>query len=474
MLLASGIRQSLSDVADGRETLNAWLHPADRDSVLRRLADSCEEGTPIDIQFRLRTASGEYRWFRAWGARSSAAHDRLACVAGVMRDITGHRLDAASQAESEHTELKRQRMQAIDCLASGVAHEFNNLLQAICGYVEFARQSAAEDSATYQDLSRALEAADIASTITRRLLEFARAEEQPEHAIDLRQSVASFTDLIRPITGQGVRVAFELADEPLITTGDETAFKQVLLNLVINSRDAMPDGGDIVIQMTPFTLAPNTSATLSQLRPGRYARIVVNDTGAGIPAELRDVVLQPFFSTKPHGAGTGLGLSVCHGVTRRWGGLMIAESREGDGTAISLYLPLVEDNATRVELPAHVGGRFTLAPQSPASEAALRALVDQVGGVVVDVLDEHAGEAFPAAPCDFLVIEEALTGDSRAQMARAIADSFPYVSVLFCTSLLAQSRRAFAGLPNVTVLTSPVDATQLAQAAQRSPGGVPS
>lgn len=315
------------------------LHPLDK-GLVEEAANRCREtGLPFDQQFRLRVSYGEYRWFRARGEVYKSPYTGLWSIAGGIKDITEFKLTSEVIRQREKVFLRRQRSQAIDCLAAGIAHEFNNLLQAVHGYTSFAMRNLPPDSEPYQDLVQALSATDKAADITRQLLEFSSAEEQAPHSVDVRAAAEVLIELVKPLKTDYVDLRVDICSESLVAHGDETALRQALLNLCINARDAMPDGGRLLLKVEPFEVVEEHSGLLGELTPGGHVRISVTDEGTGIPKEDFEKVFEPFYSTKEIGQGTGLGLSTTRGVIDSMRGYLDLNSELGAGTTFSVYLP---------------------------------------------------------------------------------------------------------------------------------------
>ncbi|MEM8865217.1 MAG: response regulator [Planctomycetota bacterium] len=331
----------------------ALIHPADVDAVVTAVEACAETGVPVDHAYRIRCRTGDYRWYRMRGARhhvkceGAGENAEEVVVSGGMHDIHAHRVAAQAAREREQRMMQRQRMQAVDCLASGIAHEFNNVLQAMGGYVSFARDELSPDSQPYADLTAALSAADRAATLTRSLLDFARAEEGAQTACDINRVVNGLYELMGPILGEDMQFCLQTSAKPLVTKANVTELRQSLLNLCVNARDAMPSGGSLNISVEPFRISELHVDTIGGLKPGLYCRISVVDTGCGLMPELSEQIFDPFFTTKDSGVGAGLGLATVHGFVQRSNGFVSVFSEGPDtGAALSMYLPVEETIVT--------------------------------------------------------------------------------------------------------------------------------
>jgi signal transduction histidine kinase len=264
----------------------------------------------------------------------------------VMKDNLA-RLPSSVEREIREAEGRRQRkrleaqlqqamkMEAIGRLAGGVAHDFNNLLTVIAG---FAQLALLEDNPARAGLEQILLAAERASGLTRQLLAFSRQQELEPRVFDLNQLVQDIEKMLRRLIGEDVQVLTDISEEPQMVKADPGQIEQVLLNLAINSRDAMPSGGRLILSTSRRRLE-GPAAALSGVPEGDYCTISVSDNGAGIPPEAMPHIFEPFFTTKPEGKGTGLGLATVYGIVQQSGGAIQACSENGQGTTMTVFLP---------------------------------------------------------------------------------------------------------------------------------------
>jgi signal transduction histidine kinase len=230
-----------------------------------------------------------------------------------------------------------QKMEAVGSLAGGIAHEFNNLLQAIVGYTRYAMEGLSEQSDRHRDLEKVLDAANRAASLTRQLLDFSRPHSASKSQVDLSDTIREVADLLQPLLG--TNITLEITTDPRAASilVDPAMLQQALLNLCINARDAMPDGGALKIESRQLRVSESDAA--GGILPGEYTRIAVSDSGFGIPPELRDRIMEPFFTTKAPGKGTGLGLAMVYMIIQQHHGHLRIESEQGVGTTILIYLP---------------------------------------------------------------------------------------------------------------------------------------
>ncbi len=259
--------------------------------------------------------------------------------AAIIQDTTG-----TDRRESQLQQL--QKMEAIGQLTGGIAHDFNNLLTIIIGNNELLMDLLPDDDLQRGLLTDATSAAEEGAKLTSQLLTFARRQPLNPKVINLNDLISEMTDMLRRILGETIDLRTMLAPELRSALADPGQVHNALLNLTINARDAMSDGGELVIETSNADLDVDAAGERMEVEPGRYVRVSVRDTGIGMSQEVRDRVLEPFFTTKETGEGTGLGLSMVHGFAKQSGGFLEVYSEEGFGTAISVYLP---DAAEREE-----------------------------------------------------------------------------------------------------------------------------
>jgi two-component system, cell cycle sensor histidine kinase and response regulator CckA len=235
--------------------------------------------------------------------------------------------------------FQSRKMEAIGRLTGGVAHDFNNILTAIRGYTDLAIRHAEPGSSLFGDLTEVQSAVDRAAGLTRQLLLFSRCQPMEFEPVDVNQSIRNLLGMLRRILGEDVRVVYELSPEPLVVLADPTSVEQMLMNLVVNGRDAMPDGGTIRIRTEPVSLRSADVRSMPDGRPGRFVRLSVSDTGSGMDASVLEHIFEPFFTTKDIGMGSGLGLSVVYGIIQQHKGWILVDSRPGGGSDFHAYLP---------------------------------------------------------------------------------------------------------------------------------------
>jgi PAS domain S-box-containing protein len=248
-------------------------------------------------------------------------------------------LETTQYRQLEEQLLQSRKMEAVGRLAGGVAHDFNNMLTAIMSYSELVLSEIGPDSALRPDMMEIVKASAKAAALTRKLLAFSRQQVLRPQLLDLNSTVSSVCTMMKRMLGKDVEVICRLASELWSVSADQTEIERVVMNLVLNSRDAMPDGGRLILETSNVMIDEEYASTHADTAPGPYAMIAVTDTGSGMTREVRDKVFEPFFTTKEKGKGTGLGLPSVYGIIRQSGGFVWLYSEPGRGTTFKIYLP---------------------------------------------------------------------------------------------------------------------------------------
>lgn len=440
-----------------------WLeHPDDRRKMrdaVNRLAWP-EQTSDFESSFRTRT--GDYRVL-SWTAIN--VEGLLYCVA---RDITEQRRQQEALDKAEEALRQAQKMEAVGQLTGGLAHDFNNLLTGISGALELLQIRISQGR--YKDVDRYIStaqgAANRAAALTHRLLAFSRRQTLDPKATEVNQLIAGMNDLITNTIGPGIELSIAVAPDIWITLVDPNQLENALLNLCINARDAMPDGGQLKIE-TANCILDTAEAFSLEMKSGEYVRLSVSDTGVGMSEEVAKRAFEPFYTTKPLGQGTGLGLSMIYGFAKQSGGQIQISSTPGQGTTIHLFLPRFhgEGHASR---DTH---DFSAAPRAGTGETVL--IVDDEPSVrmlVGEVLAELGYRAIEAADgasalhilrsdarIDLLVTDVGLPGGMNGrQLADFGRTARKNLKVLFITGYAEKAAMGATGLEQgMAVLTKP-------------------
>jgi PAS domain S-box-containing protein len=300
-----------------REDLDELTHSDDRARVRSAVEKAIRDRSDFALAFRLVLPDG-VRWFQFDGRVATNDQGQSARVVGVLADITDRR--------SLELQLRQaQKMEAVGQLAGGVAHDFNNLLTAIVGYGRFALERA-EEPEQRRDIEEIIKAAGRATALTKQLLSFSRRHVMETISIDLNLLIVDMVTMLRPMIGEDIELTTLLAADVLLVRADRSQLEQVVMNLVINARDATGSGGAIQIATATATFDASSAMPHPRLTSGSYVMLTVSDNGSGMTDETKGRLFEPFFTTKPRGQGTGLGLATAYGIVVQSGGAIRVES----------------------------------------------------------------------------------------------------------------------------------------------------
>ncbi len=451
----------------------ALHHPDHHQRVTARLRHCFATGSVWEDTFPLRSKDGVFHWFlsRALPIRDCQGH--ITHWLGTHTDITAQvnaeealrelneslelrvaertrelaeanqrlQVEIAERAQAEEALRHAQKMDAIGQLTGGIAHDFNNMLTGVLGALDLIRRRLA--AGRVQEVGKYIEAAvtsaNRAAALTQRLLAFARRQSLTTRPVQLNELVASMEELLRRTIGESIELCIDLQDQQRVIRTDEHQLENALLNLVINARDAMPEGGRLWVR----SQVVQVDVRQGDLAPGEYVQLSVEDSGCGIPADVLERVFDPFFTTKPIGQGTGLGLSMVYGFMKQTGGHVRIDSAEGRGACISLFLPCewcaADSQAVTADQP--------LAPRASEGECVLVVEDEEaVRMMVVDALRELGYTALQAADgagaithlqrterIDLLISDVGLPGLNGRQLAEIARQFRPGLRVLFMT-----------------------------------------
>ena len=347
-------------------------------------------------------------------------------------------VDITARLHMEETLLQAQKMESIGRLAGGIAHDFNNMLTAISGFAQLLLLDLPEEGPEHESAEAIRRASDQAAALTQQLLTFSRRQMLQPTVLDPDEVVAGMEPMLRRLIGEHIDLKFTLQAAPGRLRADPVQIEQIILNLVLNSRDAMPDGGQLKIETEQVAFDDEYVAEHFAVTPGRYVMIAVSDTGIGMDRETRAHIFEPFFTTKERGKGTGLGLATTYGIVRQSGGHIWLYSEPGEGTTFKAYFPLVEDevSATAAELPPTAGGTETilLVEDEPSVRELARLILERRGYrllVAADPLEALAIVEDHEAPIDLLVSDVVMPLLSGPELAARVRALRPEMRTLF-------------------------------------------
>lgn len=390
----------------------------------------------------------------------------------AFRDARRHRL-AENAARRAADQLRHgQRLQAIGQLTGGVAHDFNNLLTVINGYADELLASREWDARTYRMIQRIRQAGARSAALTTRLLTFSRSRDGSPAESDPHILIDEITDLLRRMIGEDVQLVTKLKHGSGRVPVEPSQFEQIVMNLAVNARDAMPNGGRLAIE-TSLVSFPEPTETTVRIGPGDFIQLSVADTGSGMDSKIREQIFEPFFTTKPEGKGTGLGLATVYGIVREAGGRILVYSQPGQGSVFKVFLPAILEPAkptmeaaplTESDAPIE-GGTVLLVEDDPDVCEFASAAIGNLGIVVMTA--SNGGEALEIAndmpAVDLLVTDVVMPAMTGPELVRRLRIARPHLKVLFLSGYPeAVSTGTADGF-----LQKPFSGAELAQAVRR-------
>src|SRR5579859_284557 len=407
------------------------IHPDDL-SIVIAAEEQSMNGFPFQAEFRVRRKDGREVWLSdtAVIVHGSDSHP---VMEGIMVDIT--------ERKALETQLQQSRkMEAVGRLAGGIAHDFNNLLTIISGYTELALSRQNLPSEAHADIERIENASGRAAALVRQLLAFSRKQVLQPKILDLNKIVLNLDSLLRRLMDERIEMVTRVKDDLGKVKADPAQVEQVIMNLVVNARDAMPEGGRLVVETCNTDLDANYAVDHVSVRPGHYVMLAVSDTGVGMDRQTVAHIFEPFFTTKESGRGTGLGLSTVYGIVKQSGGYIWVYSEPGKGSTFKVYLPRVDEAPEPASLgqtsPRALRGTETILIVE--DEEAVRELIQTVltekGYDVISSLDPQHAERIAASyagEIHLLLTDMVMPGASGRELAERISAKRRDIRVLF-------------------------------------------
>ena len=456
------------------------LHPADLDAAVARQETLFRVGS-LTHEYRLRHKDGTYRWIR----------DQLRVVAGSEAgdiEVVGSWMDATEFRQMEDQFHQAQKMEAVGRLAGGIAHDFNNVLTVVEGFAHILLEDVDETHPHRHDIREIVTASERGSRLVRQLLEFSRQQVVQPELVDLNALVTGMEGMLRRLIDDDVELATHLDPAAGWVRADRGQLEQVLLNLVINARDAVAGQGRITVSTEATYATVGAASAHADGAPGSHVMLSVCDTGCGMERELQEKIFEPFFTTKEQGKGSGLGLSIVYGIVRQSGGNLGVESTPGVGSTFTVCLPRVEsigDTVPEVPTTAAPTGseRVLLVEDQPSVRAFVRRALERRGYQVLEAetgLDAIRISERESIPIDLLLTDVVMPGMGGRELAVRLLASRPGLRVLFMSGY-AEHEIAHRGAlaPGTHFIEKPLSPETLAVKVRRvldapSPIGDPS
>ena len=446
------------------------IHPEDRASVMAAAEETRRTGVGCRLEYRIRHKRGDWRVFESTSSAVRNANGETEKLVIVNRDIT-------ERKQLEQQLYLSQKLEAVGRLSGGVAHDFNNLLGVIIGYSEVMQKRMPPNDRFREAADEILKAAHRAAALTKQLLAFSRKQVLEPKVLDLNTVVADVEKMLKRLIGEDILLEILVSPDLHAVKADPGQIGQVIMNLAVNARDAMPNGGKLTIETANTTLDEKDAGRYRYVVPGQYVKLRVSDTGCGMDAETQSHVFEPFFTTKEKGKGTGLGLATVYGVVKQSGGYIWLQSDVGKGTQFEIFLPRVEgeiEKPQKASAPAKEsrGGQTILVVED---EQDLRKLTSSVlqdlGYTVLEAGDAAEALALvkqskPAV--DLLLTDVVMPGKSGRDLADELVPQIPGMKVLFMSGYTDGAIAAHRVLePGLSLLRKPFSSEELTQTVAR-------
>jgi two-component system, cell cycle sensor histidine kinase and response regulator CckA len=407
-----------------------FVHPDDHDAV-KEAEEAGLQGKSFQAEYRLARKDGRTVWISDTATITQGSQNHPV-MEGIMVDISERKL-------MEMQSQQARRMEAVGRLAGGIAHDFNNLLTIIKGYTDLARQRTEGQSALRNDIEKIDDASERATALVKQLLAYSRKQVLQPKNLDLNIIVRGLEQLLRRLMSEDIRLQAVLGAGVGTIKADPAQVEQVLMNLVVNARDAMPHGGKLIIETCNAELDQGYANEHVSVKPGRYVMLAVSDTGVGMSPETVAHIFEPFFTTKGGSRGTGLGLATSYGIVKQSGGYIWVYSEPGQGTTFKVYLPRVDEDAepaaaARLKTAAQKGTETILLVED---DEAVRDLTETVltsyGYKVIVTQDpEHAQSiAETGIEIQLVLTDVVMPSMSGRELVRKLMAKYPRLRVLY-------------------------------------------
>jgi PAS domain S-box-containing protein len=423
------------------------VHPDDRARVARIVERAIADGEPFEFEFRLLLAAGVTRIGMTRGRAIRDAAGQPLRLVGTIQDVT-------DQKELDTRLRQAQKLEALGLLAGGIAHDFNNLITAIGGYTELVLTDLDRGDRRRDDLLEVRKAADRAAALTRRLLSFSRTQSLQSETVDVNAVVTSLENLLHRTIGEHIELTLALDPRLDAVRVDPNQLEQVVLNIALNARDAMPDGGELRFTTAMVVVDEAWARHHPPMTTGDYVRLSIADTGTGMSPEVQARIFEPLFTTKPPGEGTGFGLATVYSIVKQSGGFIWVSSAAGGGSVFDIYLPALGTSADALveagpKIPAAGGGETILFVEDDGAVRRLaRDVLNYAGYNVIDARDgDEALTLTRAHPTtiDLVVTDVVMPGLTGRELAVQLRIAFPEMRVLY-TSGYTQTAAMTAGI----------------------------
>ncbi|MDD3044263.1 MAG: response regulator [Candidatus Delongbacteria bacterium] len=403
----------------------------DRAVFEREFKAALNEGKPFDIIHSIKRKDGTQRTVHQKAEHEKDRKGNVLRTLGMIHDIT-------DQKELEEQLRQSQKMEAIGLLAGGIAHDFNNLLMVILCNCDLMLAEMKKNDPHIDDIIEIKKSGQRAAELTKQLLAFSRKQVLQPQILDLNMIISDLEKMVRRLVGEKIDIVTKIRPNIDMVKADRGQVDQIIMNLVVNARDAMPKGGKIIIETMNVALDDNYIKKYSDIKPGNYVMLAVTDTGSGMSKETVDKIFEPFFTTKGIGKGTGLGLSTVYGIVRQSGGYIYCYSEPGKGTAFKIYLPVAEegiisgiDKNNLNALESHGETIVVIDDEKEIREVIARMLVQEGFEVLVAEKYEDVLNYFEERKIDLLITDVIMPEMNGDEIGELILDKYPGTKMIF-------------------------------------------
>jgi PAS domain S-box-containing protein len=439
--VSPSFKEALGYSSEELTGLNAFslIHPDELETAMKIFQQALVNKEGGHLEFRYRHKNGNWRVFESVGNWVFNGNGTPRESVIVSRDITERRQTEEKMAALQEQLGQAQKMEAIGRLAGGIAHDFNNILAVIQGYSDLCLCSIPKEDPLREDIQGIANAVRRAANLISQLLTFSRRQAMEMEVIDLNPLLRNLEKMLCRVIGEDIELVTLLADDLGRVKADPGQIEQILLNLAVNSRDAMPSGGKLTIETANVTLKETYSQDHPGLAPGHYVMVSITDTGLGMSQEVKERIFEPFFTTKEMGKGTGLGLSMVYGIVKQSGGHIRVDSEPGKGTVFRVYLPRVDEPPVEVE-EKEIGG-------APLGKETILVVEDEeeVRRLAVRILERHGYRVLEAScvndalalckepnkPIHLILTDIVMPEMSGPQLAKQLSSLHPQLKVLY-------------------------------------------
>jgi PAS domain S-box-containing protein len=458
------------DLSGGVQQWADCIHPEDRAETLRLREAAEQTAAPYDVEYRFRHKNGDYLWTHDRGSFLTDASQKPIRMIGMMNDITEHK-------RMEDSLRHAQKMEAIGQLAGGVAHDFNNILTAILGFNERMLARIPRDDPMYAHAIEIGKGAQRAAALTQQLLAFGRKQILQPRLLNLNDVIFDYEGMLARVIGENVEISIERGHNLHPVKADPDQIGQILMNLAINARDAMPSGGHLLIRTSNVTLNTEFICTHPDVTPGEYVLLAVSDTGHGLDTESKQRLFEPFFTTNESGNGAGLGLASTYGIVQQSSGHLFVESEPDQGTTFHVYLPVAEGAVTTSapvpddQLP-HGTETILVAEDEPAVREFITLILRELGYTVLTAENGeealHVARQFDGNRINLLFTDVVMPRMGGKELADALCAERPGLKVIFASGYTKDAFARNGSLPEgVILLSKPFTSAVLAKTVRR-------